>query len=185
MDLTTPLRTTGRILISTARTGVRAASQTGSALLGRLRDGDEEPRPTAQRPQGEPSPTEVVETADRRRTEEPAPAAPAPPVAAGPAPEREQLEQPEQPEFQPAHLDIEPAAVVYSSADPGAQDGAGAALHVDEPWDGYRGMKAADVIDRLVVADPATLAQVQLYEQSHRARSTVLAAVGRQLSTDA
>ncbi len=88
-----------------------------------------------------------------------------------------------QPEFEPVHIEEDPAELVYSSADAGAQDGAGATLRIDEPWDGYRDMTAADIRDRLVVADGATLAQVQLYEAGHRKRRTVLDAVRQQLAT--
>lgn len=52
----------------------------------------------------------------------------------------------------------------------------GAELRVDAPWDGYEQMKAADIVDRLVVADAAQKAIVRLYEQQHRGRKSVLAA---------
>ena len=55
-------------------------------------------------------------------------------------------------------------------ASPGAQ------VHVDAPWDGYEQMKAADIVDRLVVADAAEKAVVRLYEQLHKGRKSVLAA---------
>lgn len=55
----------------------------------------------------------------------------------------------------------------------------GAEITVDEPWPGYAGLKAADVVDRLKAADAATKAVVRLYEQQHRRRRTVLAATGR------
>jgi hypothetical protein len=54
-------------------------------------------------------------------------------------------------------------------------------VSVAEPWEGYRKMKAADVVDRLATADSAQLAVVQLYESQGRARKTVLAAVERRL----
>jgi hypothetical protein len=70
------------------------------------------------------------------------------------------------------HLDEEPDELVESegAADPGAE------LRVDEPWPGYGGMRAPDIVDRLGAADPATRAIVRLYEQQHRKRRTVLAA---------
>jgi hypothetical protein len=71
--------------------------------------------------------------------------------------------------------------VVAERADPGAEDGAGAEVHVAEPWDGYRQLHAADVIDRIIGADPAELAAVELYELSSRRRQTVLDAVAREL----
>ncbi|HEX4734569.1 MAG TPA: hypothetical protein VH247_09170 [Thermoleophilaceae bacterium] len=79
---------------------------------------------------------------------------------------------------EPAHIDDEPELVAESS-DPGAEEGAGAELHVDEPWHGYRSMSAADVRDRVALADPAQVAIVQLYESTHRKRRTVLEAAER------
>jgi hypothetical protein len=78
----------------------------------------------------------------------------------------------------PAHIEPE-VELVAESADPGAEEGAGAELHVDEPWHGYRRMTAADIRDRVVIADAAELAVVQLYESAHRNRRTVLEAVER------
>jgi hypothetical protein len=91
----------------------------------------------------------------------------------------------DQPEFAEPHLDEEPAEVVYSSADEGAEDGVGAALHIETPWPGYGAMAAADVIDRLAVADTAMLAAVQLYETSHKHRPSILKAVGLRLEAAA
>jgi hypothetical protein len=70
---------------------------------------------------------------------------------------------------------------VAEAADPGAEDGAGAEVRVAEPWEGYRQLHAADVVDRITGADPATLAAVELYELSSRRRQTVLDAVAREL----
>jgi hypothetical protein len=66
--------------------------------------------------------------------------------------------------------------------EPGAEDGAGAEVHVAEPWDGYREMAADDVIDRITGASSATLAAVELFELSHRNRKTVITAVRRELA---
>jgi hypothetical protein len=100
----------------------------------------------------------------------PTPVAP-PAAATGPPP----------PEATP-HLDVEPDELVGEFADPGAEDGAGAELHVAEPWDGYDGMTAPAITDRLVVADVATLAAVQLYEATHRNRTTVITAAERRMA---
>jgi hypothetical protein len=81
---------------------------------------------------------------------------------------------------EPAHVSAEPE-LVETSAEPGAEDGAGAAITVQEPWAGYRRMNARDVIDRARLASVAELAAIELYEARHRARQTVLAAVERQL----
>jgi hypothetical protein len=109
-------------------------------------------------------------------TEEPAPPTrePAPPTAE-PAPP-----QPEPPE--PVHVSEEPE-LVEEVAEPGAEDGAGAAVTVDEPWPGYARMTAKQVIERLADAGPAELAAVQLYESLHRNRQTVRAAAERNLKS--
>jgi hypothetical protein len=78
------------------------------------------------------------------------------------------------------HLSEEPE-LVEEFSEPGAEDGAGAEIHVDQPWDGYRQMNAKDVIARLAAATPAELAAVQLYEGGSRRRQTILAAAQRAL----
>ena len=87
--------------------------------------------------------------------------------------ERPALE-PEEPE----HLDLKPE-LVAEFAESGAEQGAGPEIHVDEPWDGYRKMRVADIRDRVQVADPAELAVVQLYESMNRGRASILDAVVR------
>jgi 1-acyl-sn-glycerol-3-phosphate acyltransferase len=72
-------------------------------------------------------------------------------------------------------------ALVAEYADEGAAEGAGAELHVDEPWEGYRKMRVAEVTERLRGATPETLAAVRLYEQVHKHRRGVLTAVEREL----
>jgi hypothetical protein len=78
------------------------------------------------------------------------------------------------------HVSEEPE-LVREDAEPGAEEGAGAAITVLEPWNGYEKMSARDVIARARTANPAELAAVRLYESRHRSRQTVLAAVDRQL----
>jgi hypothetical protein len=80
----------------------------------------------------------------------------------------------------PVHVSEEPE-LVRAVAEPGAEDGAGAAIRVAEPWNGYRRMTAKDVVERARSANQAELAAVRLYESRHRSRQTVLAAVDRQL----
>jgi hypothetical protein len=121
--------------------------------------------PTATRRAPTPTPTQPTATAAR----------PAPP-AARPAP----LAEPPAPLAEPTHISEEPE-LVETSAEPGAEDGAGATITVQEPWAGYGQMKARDVIDRARLASVAELAAIELYEARHRARQTVLAAVERQL----
>lgn len=79
-----------------------------------------------------------------------------------------------------SHVDEE-TELVDEIADPGAEDGAGAELRIGEPWDGYRTMKAADIIDRLATASPEQLAAVELYELAGRNRKSVVVAAQRAL----
>ena len=83
-------------------------------------------------------------------------------------------------ERQPVHVSEEPE-LVREVAEAGAEDGAGAAITVAEPWNGYGRMSAKDVIARARAGNAAELAAVRLYESRHRSRQTVLAAVDRQL----
>jgi hypothetical protein len=80
---------------------------------------------------------------------------------------------PEPPE--PAHVSEEPV-LVAEVAEAGAEDGAGAELRIDEPWEGYSTMSASQIRSRLRRADAATVAAVSLYEAAHKGRSTVLRA---------
>jgi len=70
---------------------------------------------------------------------------------------------------------------VEEFAEPGAEEGAGAEVHINEPWEGYARLNAKQVLARLSTATPAELATVQLYESGHRRRQTILNAVQRQL----
>lgn len=119
----------------------------------------------------------VEPDADRQRDVAPRPASPTqtpPPrtVRAEPAPSARA--EP------PTHVSEEPV-LVSESAEPGAEEGAGARVTVLEPWTGYGRMTARDVIDRVRSASVAELAALRLYEARHRARRTVLDAADRQL----
>jgi hypothetical protein len=100
------------------------------------------------------------------------------PIAAEPIVEPEHIDAaidfdaPSEEELAPSHVDSEPA-LAYEA---GPADDVGAEVHVDAPWDGYDGMRAADIVARLRAADEATRAVVRLYEQHGKARSSVLAA---------
>ena len=83
-------------------------------------------------------------------------------------------------ELIPDHVDEEPV-LVAEVAEEGAEDGAGAELHVDAPWDGYDRMTAADIRDRLTAASAAEAAAVELYESAGKSRRSVLDAAGRAL----
>src|SRR3954454_4614952 len=84
------------------------------------------------------------------------------------------------PEPTPAHVSRD-ARHVEAFADPGAEDGAGASVHIQEPWRGYGRMTANDIVARLTSASREELAAVALYERAHRDRRTVLAAAEREL----
>jgi hypothetical protein len=79
----------------------------------------------------------------------------------------------------PAHVDTE-AEIVEELAEPGAENGAGAQIRVATPFDGYDALRAADVVARVRGADAAQLGAIELYEQTHRKRRTVLQAVTRE-----
>jgi hypothetical protein len=81
-------------------------------------------------------------------------------------------------ELIPDHVDEEPV-LVAESAEEGAEDGAGAELHVEPPWDGYDLMTAADIRDRLAAATVTEAAAVELYESTAKSRRSVLDAAER------
>lgn len=132
--------------------------------------------PPSSRPVGEPPPAPEprprpaeVRVPDALRPE------PAPPPSEPVAPEPEAA-----PEPAPVHVDRE-AVVVAESSDPGAAEGAGATIHIGEPWSGYGRLKARDITAQLATADAAMLAVVRLYESTHRKRRTVLEEIDRRL----
>jgi hypothetical protein len=121
---------------------------------------------------------------DRPLPREPEAPAPEPPVAApivhpvapvdrvagpGPGPGLRR-----QPIGVDGHVDRE-AEIVDSS---GPARDVGASIVVDPPWEAYDALPAGAIVARLRGADAATKAVVRLYEQSHRARATVLRATG-------
>jgi hypothetical protein len=71
-----------------------------------------------------------------------------------------------------AHVSEEPTPV----ASFGPADGPGAALEVEPPWPNYDQQSAAEVVKRVRAGDEATRAVVLLYERSHKARKSVIAA---------
>jgi hypothetical protein len=76
------------------------------------------------------------------------------------------------PEPAPAHVseEAEQVASFGPSEDPGST------IEVQAPWPGYDGHSAAEVIKRVRSGDEATRAVVLLYERTHRARKSVIAA---------
>ncbi|HEY1711433.1 MAG TPA: hypothetical protein VGG07_00930 [Solirubrobacteraceae bacterium] len=120
------------------------------------------PQPPEPRRPPPPEPRRAPPPEPRR-----APPAPAPPAAPPPAPE-------------PAHVSSEPE-LVRESAEPGAEEGAGAQIRIDEPWPAYRNLKARDVIARLPFATREELAAVELFELAHANRKSVVVAAQRAL----
>ena len=114
------------------------------------------------------------------RVEAPVRAA-APPVRDRPRPVRDA--PPALPdELIPDHVDEE-VVLVAAVAEEGAEDGAGAELTVEAPWDSYDQMTAAEIRDRLAAADPVVAAAVNLYETTHKSRRTVIDAAERALKS--
>jgi hypothetical protein len=99
--------------------------------------------------------------------------APAPPPPARPAPPA-----PPPVAAEPPHVSEEPE-LVAEVAERGAEEGAGAEVHVDPPWAGYDAMSAADIRARLQAEDASAAAAVTLYEASRKGRSSVLEAAAR------
>ena len=161
----------------------------GNGAAGPLRDVESQPPrshespppPTPARP---PAPQRDAPPASPTKTRAPAPPEDrtplreAPPPAPLPVDEAAPVPGPGPTE---GHVDTEPV-LVAAVAEEGAEDGAGAQLHVDEPWDGYGSMRAPDIRRRLEQAGREELAAVELYEGLHKARSSVLDTASRRLT---
>jgi hypothetical protein len=131
----------------------------------------------AQEPAAEPAPAREQPPPSR---EQPVPA----PLQARGRRRRPDRRPPPEPPRPARAKDVDEEPVLTAEfAEEGAEDGAGAEVHVEEPWEGYRDMKVADVTARLATATATELAGVQLYESSHRKRRSVLRDVERRLRT--
>ena len=75
-----------------------------------------------------------------------------------------------------------PLDLVAEQADPGAEEGAGAEIGVEEPWPGYDRMTTRELVERLHEASDEVAAVVDLYERVHRDRRPVREAAARALS---
>ena len=91
-------------------------------------------------------------------------------------PPEEAIFTPDDDFFEEEHVDSD-IVLVAESADVEATQPPGPEIHVDEPWDGYRRMKVAEITARLKGQPPEALAAVELYEATHRNRRGVLEAV--------
>ncbi len=78
-------------------------------------------------------------------------------------------------------IDDEPIPVA-EFGEKGAEESAGAEVHVDAPWNGYDAMTVADVKTRLTRADRELLAAVVLYEGFGRGRRTVIDTAEKRLT---
>ena len=118
----------------------------------------------------------------RRPTAAPVPprpptAAPASPSTAPPAP------PPVAPPVPDEVKTIDDAPVpVAEFGEEGAEEPAGAEVHVDQPWDGYDAMTVAQVRARLKDADQAALAAVVLYEELGKGRRSVISDAEKRLA---
>jgi hypothetical protein len=86
-----------------------------------------------------------------------------------------------EPASEPAHVDEEPV-LVGEFAEPGAEEGAGASVHVEQPWTGYDALRAREITDRVTAQPDAVLSLLLLYERANRDRRTVVSAVERELA---
>jgi hypothetical protein len=167
--------------LSVTRQAAELAAKHATALAGRALELVGEVR---RRVQGDDAETSRRVAAAAARAEDLA-AAPTPPrqeprrferAAPVPAPA-----EPVPTPAEPVHIEVE-EELVGQFAEQGAEDGAGAEISVVEPWAGYASMNASAVVDRLAAASPAQLAVVELYENGHKARKSILAEVQRRLS---
>jgi hypothetical protein len=135
--------------------------------------------------------TELLDPSRGRGPLDAAPVAPdaevvvAEPAVAEPAVAKPAVAKPDAPpavpdELIPDHVDEEPV-LVAEAAEEGAEDGAGAELRVEAPWNGYDQMTAADIRDRLATATAAEAATAELYEATGKNRRSVLEAAERAL----
>lgn len=152
-----------RVTMGVAGFAAGAAVTVAEELVGRVLVSPERPRS---------APADVASLRPRPEPVRPTPPRPAPRPARAPEPEPVPSPGPVLETLSAVKtLDDSPELVESEgAASPGAQ------LRVDAPWDGYEQMKAADIVDRLVVADAAGKAVVRLYEQTHKGRKSVLAA---------
>ena len=64
--------------------------------------------------------------------------------------------------------------LVEQVAERGAETAPGPEIEIDEPWEGYGRMKAAEIRARLADESPATAGMVEIYERAHKGRKQVV-----------
>lgn len=156
-----------RIGLRATRIALKPASAVAWRLLNQLQHQEDRLR------EDEPAPSERVERP-------PSTWRPAPPAAPPAVVDTPPVDYSEPAPVEPEHVSEEPV-LVDVSADEGAEESVGASISIAEPWDGYRQMKAAEVIARIESASREELAVIELYEGMNRRRSSVLEAAERQL----
>ena len=124
--------------------------------------------PTREAPEAQPQPTFRRRPTPRSRPAS-RPPRPAPTHAAPPVSDKVKT------------LDDKPVPVA-EFGEAGADEDAGADVHVDEPWEGYAGMTAAQVKARLGKANRELVAAVVLYEGFGKRRSSVIDTAERRLT---
>jgi len=82
--------------------------------------------------------------------------------------------RPVEPAPKPAPVHVSEEAEQVASFGP--SDDPGSTIEVQAPWPNYDGHSAAEVIRRVRSGDEATRAVVLLYERTHKARKSVIAA---------
>jgi hypothetical protein len=175
------------ISLRTAQQAVAVAGDVVGAVAGHfgLGNGHRDPDSfdTEVMPEPTPAPAPAAPPASKAPPPPPVRSAPAP--AASPpaspdavAPPPEAVAPPAPPE--PSHVSSEPE-LVRESAEPGAEDGAGAQIRIEEPWPGYRSFKARDIVGRLPSATREELAAVELFERAGANRRSVIVAAQRAL----
>jgi hypothetical protein len=154
----------------------KLAVDAAGAALGLVRRDDQ----TSEPPWARPNPDSSAPAQPRAQTV----AAPPEPVVRTGGPTIDYDAEPRTPidrESQLAKTIEDEDELVAESADPGAEDGPGATIEVDAPWDGYAVMHADAIIARIDGAAEAELAVLELYERAHKSRQTVLAAAEQRL----
>ena len=181
------LRRVAELSVDAARQGgslaLKVARRVAEPLVERRRSSDAySPAPAAARPDApEPPLADVLRAAPPAPAPDPAPAAPSPAAASAAADPPAAAPAAAAPEAEAAHVDRE-AIVVAESSDPGADEGVGAQIRIDEPWDGYDELNVKQVSAQLADAGTETLAVVRLYESANRNRRTVLDAIDKRMA---
>jgi hypothetical protein len=168
--LTSLLSKAAGLAAEAARTSLQIAGAVAEAASNRIRGRRSDPVPEPPRsPAGQPPP---ARSAPRARAARPAPPPPAP---AAPAPAVDEDPPPIAVVREPTRGEAARIRARQREAEQ-TPDSPGPEIRIDEPWPGYKAMKAPDIVERLAVADDAVKAVVLLYERSHRGRKTVLQA---------